>query len=654
MKDLKVKFYEFGQFRLDLKKRQLLYEDKVIPLAKKSYSILLFLIENSERVVSKKELLEQFWEESYVEESNLVQHIYRIRKILKNGGSEDKYIETLSKSGYRFIADVKKTLEDLEVPGNEKQEFLTRKPHLSESDSGKLNSLKNTKLEVDRDPTLITAPIKRRKFTKSLTAIGILVAIILVASYVFFLKPQNVADSNIKSMAILPFQQIGQEKDGKVSLGIADTLISQLSNQKKISITPTSTIIKLTGKESENPIDLGKKLGVDAVLAGTIQKENGTARVNVQLIGIEDKKTLWSSKFDSSFSDVFSLQDEVSRQIAQKLSLDLENNGEALLKAKSTKNIEAYKEYSKGLFYWSKRTPEGLAQAIKHFQNAIDKDAQFVKAYALLADTYSLVGYNKYDLMSEKDTMEKAQTFANKALELDANSSEALTTLALVNTQKKNFQAAKSQLNKAISLKPNNITAYLRLAWLSALEGNLEQAINEMKSAHKIEPHSELINKTLASYLILARKPEEAFALSQRIMEIFPPSNEISIFLAEIYEQKQEYGKSIQELNSLLEKDSENCVASLVLSRIYSKTSKVDKAREVLNGILKIEACQGYNYAIASIFANLKDEDKTISFLKKDSVNLLHLLYLKNDYNLDSIRRSSKFEDYVKQVESKL
>jgi len=212
--------------------------------------------------------------------------------------------------------------------------------------------------------------------------------------------------------------------------------------------------VKILGK-SVDSIKIGEELDVDAVLTGTIQTENGSVRVNVQLIGVDSKKPLWSDKFDIEFSDVFSLQNRVSEKLAKKLSLKLTNSEQLTLQTKYIPKADASEEFAKGLNYWNKRSSDNLPKVIEHFENAVSLDENFAVAYALLADAYSLVGYYRLSkIMPVKKAFAEAEKLADRSIEIDSETSEAYNALAM------------SLYKQAIKIEPNNATAHQRLAWM--------------------------------------------------------------------------------------------------------------------------------------------------------------------------------------------
>ena len=630
----KIIGYEFGDFQLNLANRRLSRKGEIVRLTYKSCEVLLFLIKNREKVVGMHEILHECWDEPHVEMDALVQHIYRIRSALKAGGKGDTYVKTIPRQGYQFIAEVNlipkdttfnkpKDLIDVETPDHVRQ--ITQ--------------------------------IRKGKRYWHFVAVPFILLLLAVGGYFLTNRFSQIDRSTIKSIAVLPFEQIGGRKDEKLGLGVADTLISRLSNQDKVLVLPTNTIIRYVDEGYENAIEIGEKLGVDAVLTGTIQRENEIIRINVQLIGIKDKEAIWVNKFDEKFSDIFTLQDNISRQVSKQLFFDMEDAQDSS-PSKQTINIEAYQSYSMGLFHWGKRNKKALAKAIQYFQDAVNKDPQFAAAYALLSDTYSLIAYHKYDLYTKKVAMNKAKIYADKALELDSNSAEAMTTLAFLSFLENDSAKARTFLNKAIKLKSNHATAIQRLAAISASEGKLSEAIDYATTAQRIDPQSFIRSMNLVHYFSLARKKDEALNAANRAVEIDPESKDAQIFLASVYEQREEYDKAIKILTLLLEKDSGSSGALSVLARIYAKTDNSEKSRMILQNLAKPRGSERRDaellYRRALIYLHLNERGEALKILKKVEFDPPYLLNLKRDYNLDLLRDNDEFKQLIGVVEKKV
>ena len=641
----KVHYYDFGSFRLDLLNRELLKNGVHVSITQKSFELLQFLIENRGRGLRKNEILNSIWTESYVEEANLAQHIYMIRKVLKDNGNTEKYIETIPKYGYRFNGEVFESIGE-ETP-------LQRAIISTSATDVKVENeiaQQETNHEVDyvEESVSQTSPSNKTSsdFNYSRIAVfgGISVVILAAFAFYFFRKPnQTLNVSNIKSIAILPFNQIGDNSDKKLGLGLADTLISRLGNQNQTSISPTSTIIKFLEKGTDDSIEIGEKLGVDAVLTGTIQRDADNVRVNVQLINVRKKIPLWSDKFDAKFSNIFALQDTVSEQVAAKLSLKLSDPSKASINNRYTENIEAYQAYTMGLFHWAKRTETNLAKAISNLEKAIAKDPKFASAYAYLADSYSLVAYSQMALIPKDEAISKAQEMAQRALALDPNSSEAITVLGFVAHLKRKPEESIDLYKRAISLKPNNATAHLRLAWMLSTAEGLDAALSQMRLAQKADPQSRVINTNLTRLLRLNRQPDEALTFCKRAIEIDSSVAASKLLMAELYEQKKMFGEATKKLDDLIKQDPDDDDYRLILGRIKAKQGDKKSAKSILKRVTQNGKKRSFEAATVHLY--LGDKGKALSILSDSHEDTqIYYIHMKYDHNLDPLRNSPEFD----------
>ncbi len=644
----KVHYYDFGNFRLDVTNRELLRNGEHVSLTQKSFELLEFLVENRGRGLRKNEILNGIWAENFVEEANLAQHVYMVRKVLKDNGEGESFIETIPKYGYRFTGDVTENFVD-DSPPEKSEPSPAGDIHISSSAPAleAISEPGTMGAEVDEDNAAPNSEsVDLRKW---LLLAGVVLAAIGIASYfLYFRSPPPASESTIKAIAILPFSQIGEDPDQKLGLGIADTLISRLGNQTDIAVSPTSTIIKFFEKGTDNPIEIGEQLGVDAVLTGTVQRENDTVRVNVQLIGVKEKTPKWSDRFDAKFSNIFSLQDRVAEQVAKRLSLKLQTPEPVERATKYTDNIEAYQDYTLGLLYWDKRTKDDLQKAIGHFENAIEKDPDFATAYALAADSLSLIGYFNMGSIPANDAITKAKKMANRALELDPNSSEALTALGVVALYEKSPEEAEKLYRKAVRLKPNNSAAHQRLAWMLTTKGNLDSAIVEMEIAQKADPLSLITNINLSRLLRLNRQPHRSENFAKRALEIDPKSSVVNVLLSEIHEQKEEYDRAAGILEKHIKDAPDDKLAKLILARVFAKNGEKKKAQKIVEDFRGKRSADIPSYELATAFLTLGNETEAVKVLKSATDDsLIYYLHIKYDPNLDLMRNSPEYEEIL-------
>lgn len=325
-----VAFYEFDSFRIDTRRYLLLRGDEHIPLAPKALKTLIVLVQNRGRVVGKDELLTAVWPDSFVEESNLAQNVFVLRRALGEERGVRRFIITVPGAGYRFIAAVR------------------------EMDA----------VEGARRPALSTV------------------------------SGEAVEASAVTSIAVLPFKSLGGEGgDDFLGLGLADALIARLSNLKRVAVRPTTSVMRYGGR-AHDPAAVGRELNVESVLDGVLQRDGDQVRVSAQFVRVSDGATLWAAKFDESFTNIFAIQDSISEQVAGALALKLSGEEQSRLRKNYTDDPEAFQLFVRGRYFWNQRTTEGLRKAIECARRAIELDPAYAPAYVGMADCYNLLpGY---------------------------------------------------------------------------------------------------------------------------------------------------------------------------------------------------------------------------------------------------------------------
>lgn len=664
MSENNINCYEFDDYRLDINNYQLFVGEETISLTQKSFELLHFLVENRGRILKKEELLDALWEGNFVEEANLTQHIYMLRKALKQKDRKKVYIETIPKNGYRFLAEVKEVYKD-DIHTTLGGIHTTNPGSAKYSSENFQGGIHENAVSIQDKPIETVSPVSvekrdnnfRQNFYsgKNLAVIGGLAGLLVLSYFAFnyFYGQQNnkINTGKSKSIAVLPFKQINGEKDEKLGIGVADVLIARLANIEEISVSPTTSILRFADSDNSDLFEVGQKLGVDYVIAGAIQKENNTVRVTTQLYSVKEKKQLWTETIDEEYSDIFTLQDKISEKVANKISMGLDINSSALPYRQYTKSIEAYQAYSMGLSYWNMHTVSGFENAIKQFNTAIEKDPHFVLAYAYLADSYAHSGHISH-LMPSKKARQKGEEAAKNALELDPNCAEAMSALALIYAGEDKQAEAFKLMKRSIEIKPNDAHARHRISWMYANKGKINKAVKEMKTAQKLDPQSAYINLFYGQILYYSDKYDEAIASFKKALEIEPSSLEARWWTINSLEQKGDLDAAEKELEEILARYSNSRGLRLALSRIYAKNNKQEKSKKILNEIISQENIEPLNYLIALNQIALGEEDEAVKRLIKEIDSIEDDIYrIKYDSNLDSVRNNEEFAKALKAKE---
>ncbi len=589
--------FEFGPFHLDLSERLLLRNGKAVPLAPKVFDTLAILIENSGHILERDELMTKLWPDTFVEESSLSQNIFQLRKVLAEDTPDLQYIETIPKRGYRFSAEVTEI---------ERDDDEAESPYLT-----------NARSLIKEDQTSLT----------------------------------------VKSLAVLPFKPLGKEKaDEYLGLGMADATILKLSGLRQLLVIPTSTVIRYTGRRN-NTLTLGRKLNVDAVLDGTVQQADDRVRVTVQLICIESGKTIWSGKFDEHFTDIFAVQDSISEQVAGALALRISGADRRRLRKRHTENTEAYQLYLMGLFFWKKRTKDGLIKAVAYFQQAIKEDPSYALAYALLADSYFWLAYGEVDTATRKERFEESRSSALKALELDPFVAEAHAVLGTVKVKHDRDPAgAEKSFEHAIALNPNCAMAHARYTLFLVAMGRLNESLQKVRRAQELDPVSPDANAGLANVLYLARNYDEAIRYCERALALEPNFLDALVLLGLSYEQKGMLADAIDQFRKAKDANPDSTEPLELLAHVSAISGQKDEARALLSELQSFRKPNSLQpYHVALIYAALNQKDQAFEWLAKPYANWTERLrMLRFDPRMDRLKTDSRFAAIVQRSASLL
>lgn len=629
--------YEFGAFRIDTANRLLLRDGEPVPLKTKVIETLLVLIKNSGQVLEKDELMKQLWPDSFVEESNLTQNIYVLRKAL----GDSNYIETIPRRGYRFIASVRHWDDagsDLFVRAQSKT-TITIEEQAETSDATTETSVVQAAAK----------PASRLPIRTLALAACLVIAAVTVGGYAWkhTRSPQQATAPAIKSIAVLPLTPIGLADDEYLGLGMTDALITRMSGFQKIIVRPTSAIRKYADEKTQPAYQIGRDLSVDAVLEGTIQRFDNNVRVTVQLVRVLDGRPIWAGQFDEPVAGMFKLQDSISARVTQVLELKLSADEAKSLARIHTTNSEAYQAYLKGRYFWSKRDPEGVAKAAEYFHQAIDLDPRYAQAYIGLADCY-MFGYPP---LPPNVLAPKVKDLVEKALAIDSSLGEAHATLGLLaQNHDWNWNEAERQFRRAIELAPNYATAHQWYGGYLALRGRFDEAIKETRIAYGLDPLSLIIIKDFGEIYYVEGKPDQAIEYFRKALEMDPNFLVGRVNLALAYLQKRDFPHAIAELENAKQLEESPFVLTQ-LGYAYALAGRRADAEKLLRD-LNIMSRQRYvaavNYAL--IYIALGDKDSAFEWLKKSYSERALLTGLKVDPEFDTLRGDPRFANLMQQV----
>jgi TolB-like protein/DNA-binding winged helix-turn-helix (wHTH) protein/Flp pilus assembly protein TadD len=632
----------FGTYEVSLQSGEVRKAGLRIRVQHQPMKLLEVLLEHPGEVVTREELRSRVWpNESFGDfDQALNIAIGKLRSALGDSAENPRFIETLPKRGYRFIADV--SVLDVDA-----------RPRLPESVAGVLPGSQEKKTEPGhtlQGAGLAIAPNRRLWLTG-----WVIVALAFVLSSsilsVWLFRSHSPAPAGIRSLAVLPLENLsGEASQNYFADGMTDELITDLAQISALRVISRTSVMAYKGARKPLP-QIARELNVDAVVEGTVLRSGDRVRITAQLIEASTDKHLWSQSYEGELRDTLALQSRVARAIADQIRINLTPLEQAALKNVKVVNPEAYESYLKGRYFWNKRTAEGLKAALAYFKQATEEDPKYAKAYSGLADTYALLGDWQYAVMTPKEAFPKAKAAAIHALELDNTLGEAHNSLAFVlDGFDWDLDAGGKEFQRAIELNPGYATAHHWYAWHLTLLGRFDEAITEMRKAENLDPLSLIINADLAELLGLAHFYDDSIRQSLKTIEMDPNFALAHNQLAQAYLQKHMYAEAVAELKKAvqLSGDSPTCIANL--ARAYVASGKRSEAVKLLD-VLKKRSSTGYSNAseIAMIYTSLGNTDQAMSWLEQGYDERFNPGVLLRP-GFDPLRSDSRFRDLLHRV----
>lgn len=642
MKAEEKRIYEFGEFRLDTDELELYRKNERLALPQKSLEMLAFLINRRGKTVTKDELLNEIWRDTFVDENNLAVNVAALRRAFGVKATDKTFIETVSGRGYRFTADVR------EASANSDLIF---------------EKLTETRISVDETTEIIESTNKinalQNRLRRHSIALGVVAALVLGIGIFLVYSLKNAPDRKIlaqtnvpRSIAVLPLKNLSGagETNESLSIGLTDALITKLGNIHGLAIRPTGAVTTFTD-ENQTPALIGEKLNVEAILEGRIQRENGRIRVSVQLIKTADGAVLWAENFDEKDADLFKIQDSISARIADTLRLKITDAEQTQLTKRQTEDFEAYKLFLRGRYAWNKRTKEGLQNSIQLFQQAIDRDPTFALAFAGLANSYALL--SEYNVAPPSETFPKAKAAANRALEIDPNLAEAHTTLAYaLASYDWNFAEAEREYRRAIELNPNYATAH---QWFGELLFGLkrfDESEREIVRAIELDPLSPIIQADLGLLFHYRHDYDAARLQYQKAIRNFPDFPIAYAQLTLVNEQQQKYDEAVDSTIEFLRLSGLDENSRSALRGVYRQRGYQGFLLTLIAGT-NAEAQKHYVPAFtqAFLYARLGDRENTLVWLEKSfDERDRYMAYIAADPEFDFLHDDARFQDLIRRI----
>ncbi len=488
--------------------------------------------------------------------------------------------------------------------------------------------------------------IKQHKLLAAFALVALLVGAIGFGYYFFYTKKTVLSADSKKSIAVLPFvNESGNADVEYLSDGMTETLISSLSQLPTLSVKARSSVFRYKGKETNAKI-IGKELNVQAIVHGRVVQRGQDLTLYIELVDAQTENVLWKENYNKPMTNLIALQNEIARDVSNKLETKLSGADEQHLAKNYTENTEAYQLYLKGRYHWNKRTPQDLQKAIEYFQQAIALDPNYALAFTGLADAHALV--SNYGGASPRETKPKAREAALKALSLDDRLAEAHTALGtILGDYDYDFAGAEREFKRAIELNPNYTTAHQFYGELLSYRGRHEEAFAEFRRALEIDPLSLILNRTYGESLLFARQYDEAIAQLNKTVELDANFASVHVSLSTVYQLKDDYAGSVEEIAKFQELIGEQQNAALMReSFVQGGWEGYLRAMTGTRRPVNLPA-----YIIATFHAELGEKDKAFAELNKSYENREYfMVLLRVDPRLDSLRDDPRFVEIIKRM----
>lgn len=631
--------YRFGPFELRTRTRELYKEGTKLKLRPQPYQVLKILVERAGDVVSREELHDLLWPaETFVDfEQGLNTSIKVLRGVLSDSASEPRYIETLPKLGYRIIVQVEAQAEE-PAPSHETN---------AAGKSAAAETLVSEKIPHDRIPQ----PFVARQWPL-LAGISIVLLAVGLGGYFKWSRYRSVPQpaGGRTMLAVLPFENLtGDPSQDYFSDGLTEEMIAQLGrlDPQHLGVIARTSVMhyKNTSEQSDQ---IGRELGVQYVLEGSVRRDSDKVRISAQLIQVTDQSHVWARQYDRELNNLLALEGEIAREIAGGIQSTLGNanhiDSARYQVSLSPNSYAVYDLYLRGLYFWNKRTGPDFERAIEYFQQATEKDPNYAQAYTGLADSYVLMA--GYSDVPPKEFMPKARAAALRAVELDDTLAEAHVSLAVIAQDYDwDWPTVEKEYRRAIELNPNYPTAHQWYAESLALQGRFDEAFVEIERARQLDPLSLIIGSDYAVILYFSRQYDRAIEQFRSVLDREPrfPRAHMVIYA---YAQKGMYAEALADIQNW--RRLGDGPQSMLLAYVSGRAGQQVAARQALRELQLKPGEKSYAYSIAVAYLGIGDNEKAITWLQKSYTERTITTALRVDPAFDPLRSDPRFQQLLR------
>ncbi len=655
-----LRVVRFGAFEADLQAGELRKNGLKVKLQDQPFQILAVLLERAGGLVTREELQQKLWPaDTFTDfDHGLNNAINRLREALCDSVEKPRYVETLPRRGYRFIARVETTAaygrRNDSPPAQERHNSTDQTAQLSETAHAEVPLPQPKGNDVTVALRKGTAEMVSQPTTSRSLRAGLMLAVLAAGTLGWFVSRRKRLESDqspaqhIRSLVVLPLENVSGHKDEEYFAdGMTDELITSLAKLPSLRVISRTSAMRYKGT-TKPPGEIARELNVQAIVEGEVLHSGDGVRITAQLIEATTDRPMWAETYPGDLKDVLALQDEVAEAIASEIQLKLTPEEHARFASAHPVSPEAHEAYLKGRYFFNKRTDEGMEKSVEYLRRAVDIDARYALAYAGLADSYvTMAGYG---LLRPKEAFPEAKEAATKSLEIDDTLAEAHTALGFAETCFDwDWAAAEREFRRAIELNPNYATAHHWYAQHLMNIGQAEHAIAELKRARDLDPLSLIVNTTLGRAYRDGRHYDEAIQQCQKTLYLdanFAPAHWC---LGLGYVGKERYAEAIKEFHKA-KALGEGPIALWPLGYTYAVSGRKAEARKIVRE-LQQRSYEGYAspYFIAAVYAGLGEKDRAFEWLDR-AYDERENMWLDLDPFLDNLRSDRRFQELRRRV----
>lgn len=618
----------FGVFEINLQSGELQKNGLKLRLSGQAFQVLAVLVENAGEVVSREDLHSRLWAaDTFVDfDHGLNNAVARIREVLDDSSESPRYVETIPRRGYRFIATLN-PIESAKARAQEAHAETAVPP------------------DVRREGNLVSRHFRLVLWTVAVFVLALL-ALVLYRSR----SARDVRQAPIRSLAVLPLKNLtGDPRQEYLADGMTEELIGRLASIRDLRVTSRTSVMRFKDTQLSVP-EIAKALNVDAIVEGSILREDSRIRVHAQLIRAATDEHFWSESYDREFRDVLELESDVAETIAEKVEVTITGKERARLVAARDVAPEVYESYLRGLFSLNKETRTDLEESIQYFEQAIKIDPTFAPAYVGLAKAYSVLSTIMVGDPPSK-FRPKVMDAARKALELDPQLVEAHVLLASVYQKQWQWKDAENEIKTALDLRPNDGASHSQFASFLLAKGQIDEALEWARRGRQLDPVAVPVTD-VAWILFFARRYDDAEGELRAQLAVKPDQVVALWYLGFVLIADGRAGEAIPPLEKAVTISRGSPGVMGVLVRAYAKAGRRKEALKMLN---KLKQKQRTGYvpagALVQAYIGLGDNDQALEWLKRGYEERSAILqWLKVEPTFDPLRNDPRFVDLVRRV----